>query len=159
MNNNAMKKNNKIWQYWSAHIILSILLIIIWIVFLAFAHQELSELPRSVIPFLVTILATLLGLTFTAFSILVAITPNIRKDFVITDTFDNIGKTFYITMIIQFFTVILSFMAYIFFNTEAYYYLLPASTFGTVFSLGFLFFLIRDIFILFKGIRNRNNNE
>ncbi|WMT51249.1 MAG: hypothetical protein RE471_09760 [Ferroplasma sp.] len=150
---NSISKSKRIWQYWSEHIELSGLLVGIWILFVSLSQQELKELPRSVIPFLVTILATLLGLTFTAFSILVAITPSIRKDFVRTVTFDNIGKTFYITLIIQFLTLILSLMDYIFFSTDLYYYILLASTFGTFFSLGFLLYLVRDIFGLFRVVR------
>lgn len=159
MNNNPIKKTNRIWQYWSTHIKLTIILIIMWAIFFIFSRKELNELPRSVIPFLGTIVATLLGLTFTSFAILVAITPNIRRDYVATDTFDNIGKMFYITLIIQFCTVILSVMTYIFFNTEIYYAILLATTFFAVFSMGFLLFLIREIFILFKSIRNRLINQ
>lgn len=151
---NSIKKPNRIWQYWSEHIILSIILIVIWILFFIAAHQELKELPRSVVPFLGTIMATLLGLTFTAFAILFTITPYIRRDYVATDTFSNTGKTFTITLVIQFFTVILSFMAYVFFNTDVYYGILLATTFFAVFSMGFLLFLIREMFILFRAIRN-----
>ena len=86
-----MMKNKSIWQYWSAHIILSIVLISIF--FIALLNRDIIQIPRSTIPFLSTILSTLLGLTITAFSILVAVTPNIRKDFVETTTFENIGKT------------------------------------------------------------------
>ena len=154
MNNNLIKKPNRIWQYWSEHIILSIILIVIWILFYIAANQELKELPRSVVPFLGTIMATLLGLTFTAFAILFTITPYIRRDYVATDTFGNTGKTFTITLVIQFFTVILSFMAYVFFDADVYYGILLATTFFAVFSMGFLLFLIREMFILFRAIRN-----
>ncbi|WP_298278420.1 hypothetical protein [Ferroplasma sp.] len=99
-------------------------------------------------------MATLLGLTFTAFAILFTITPYIRRDYVATDTFGNTGKTFTITLVIQFFTVILSFMAYVFFDADVYYGILLATTFFAVFSMGFLLFLIREMFILFRAIRN-----
>lgn len=150
-----MEKKNKIWQYWSTHIKLSILLVVISALFILLSNNYLSKIPRSVIPFLGTILATLLGLTFTAFSILVAITPNIRKDFIATYTFDNIGKTFYFTLIIQFIAVILAFISYVFFSTWAYFYLLRISIMMTIFSFAFLIFLVRDMFILFKGVRNK----
>ena len=150
-----MIKNKRIWQYWSTHIILSIALALISILIMVFLNKDIIQIQRSTIPFLSTILSTLLGLTFTAFSILVAVTPNIRKDFIETTTFENIGKTFYLTLLIQFIADILSFFLYILFDTNAFYLLMDFTIILSIYSFGFLFFLIRDIFVLFKGIRNK----
>jgi len=149
-----MEKTKKIRQYWSTHIILSIALALICVPFIIFLKSNINMIPRSTIPFLSTILSTLLGLTFTAFSILVAVTPNIRKDFVATDTFNNIGKTFYLTLVIQFIADIFSFISYLLFDTTAFVSLMCSTIILSIYSFGFLFFLIRDIFILFKSVRN-----
>ena len=41
----------------------------------------INKIPREMIPFISSIFATLLGLTFTAFAIFTAFLPNVREDF------------------------------------------------------------------------------
>ncbi len=141
-------------QYWSMEIFLVVLYGAIsgFIVFLLFS--EIVNLPRSSLPFLTTVLSTLLGLTFTAFAIVSAFIPNLSKDFVKTKTFANIGKLFYWTLLLQIISLILSFFSYLLFGTTIYVHLIIITIVATTYSFGFLAYLIHNTFLLFKISRN-----
>lgn len=141
-------------QYWSVPIILVIVYGVISILILLFLFPEIVNLPRGSLPFLATVLSTLLGLTFTAFAIVSAFVPNLRKDFVKTNTFKNIGRLFYWTLFLQIVSLILSFFSYLLFGNSAYVYLIGATLVATIYSFGFLAYLIHNTFLLFNISRN-----
>ena len=141
-------------QYWSSHLLLIIGLTIFSGVVLYSLGNAITTIPRSSIPFLATVQSTLLGLTFTAFAIISAFMPSLRRDYVETNTFLNIGRTFVGTLFIQFFSLIMSFFTYLSFPFLDMKTLLFATVTGTIFSFGFLGLLIWQMFMLFRIARN-----
>lgn len=141
---------------WKEHIVVGIVIIGADIFTTLLIYNKIEVIPRSALLEFSDLLATLLGLTFTAFAILVSITPMIRKDFLKTDIFDAIGKIFYATLILQFFSLILTFVSYILFGDNVYYIstMLVSINFA-IWSLGFLLYLIRYLFVIFRSIKNK----
>jgi hypothetical protein len=117
-------------------------------------NPYLKSLPRESIPFVATVFSTLLGLTFTAFAITSAFMPNVRKDYLSTQTFMNIGRTYITTMALELASLILSFLAYLLFDTPIFALLIYLTLGGVVFSMSFLVMLLRGMFGLFKSVRN-----
>lgn len=142
---------------WKENITVAMVILMAAIITLILVYNKIEGIPRSVLPEFSDMLTTLLGLTFTAFSILVSITPRIRKDFVKTDVFDAIGMVFYITLLFQFIALIFSFISYILYShTIGYILCIMVSIAFTVLSLGFLLYLIRNLFLIFKSIKNES---
>lgn len=120
------------------------------VLLLYFFNTYVSYIPRSGVPFFATMFATLLGLTFTAFSILAAFLPNIEKDFLGTRTFNVFQKTFELTLSLELISLVLSIIAYMAFSTDIYGYILYSLVFSTMLTIGFLGFLIRKTFKVFN---------
>lgn len=120
-----------------------------------YMRTSILTVPRDAIPFLATVLATLLGLTFTAFAIISAFMPNLREDYVSTHTFMNIGTTFFLTLLIQFISLILSFFSYLLYYQSYVHVMLFFTITGTIFSFGFLGTLIWGMFRIFRIARNK----
>jgi len=124
------------------------------VIILYFLGSSILEVPRGAIPFLATVLSTLLGLTFTAFAIISAFMPNLRVDYVSTNTFLNIGKTFIMTLLIQLFSLVMSFFSYLLYGLPNSNVVFFSMIIGTTFSFGFLGMLILEMFRLFRIARN-----
>ena len=106
---------------WKEHIAVGVLILIMVIITNLLVYNKIEEIPRSALLQFSDLVATLLGLTFTAFAILVSITPMLRKDLLKTDIFDSIGTMFYVTLILQFFSLIFTFVSYIIFGHNIFY--------------------------------------
>ena len=128
---------------------MAILLLPFSSILLYFFSTYVSDIPRSGVPFFATVFATLLGLTFTAFSILAAFLPNIEKDFLGTKTFRVFQKTFEITLSLELVSLVLSIIAYMAFSTDIYRYILYGLVSSTMLTIGFLGFLISKTFKVF----------
>ena len=145
---------------WKELVTVGVSIFIMGIVADVLLYNRLEEIPRSALLEFSDLLATLLGLTFTAFAILVGITPMIRKDFLRTDVFDSIGKIFYVTLILQFFSLILTFISYFLFGHNVFYFFANLATISlTVWSLGCLLYSIQNLFRLFKVTKNKISKE
>ncbi len=148
---------------WKEHITVLILILIVIIITIVLIYNKIDNIPRSALPEFADMLATLLGLTFTAFSILVSITPRIRKDFLKTDIFDAIGIIFYVTLILQFFALIFTFISYMLYmdsiTSITYILCMIIAISLTVSSLGFLLYLIKQLFLIFKSVKNQSSER
>lgn len=144
----------KLRQFWVYHLLSAVIMAIFSGIVLYFLGASILEVPRGTIPFLATVLSTLLGLTFTAFAIISAFMPNLRVDYVSTNTFLNIGKTFIMTLLIQLFSLVMSFFSYLLYGLPNSNAVLFATITGTIFSFGFLGMLIWEMFRLFRIVRN-----
>jgi hypothetical protein len=141
---------------WKEHISVGVIILAAVIITNILVYNRIEEIPRSALLEFSNLLATLLGLTFTAFAILVSITPMIRKDFLKTDIFDSIGVIFYVTLILQFFSLIFTFMSYILFGHNIYYVFINIVAISlAVWSLGFLLYSIRYLFLIFRSTKNK----
>lgn len=139
---------------WKEHISVGVLILIMVIITNLLVYNKIEEIPRSALLQFSDILATLLGLTFTAFAILVSITPMIRKDFLKTDIFDSIGTIFYATLILLFFSLVFTFLGYTLYGHYIYYiFVIIIAISFAVWALGFLFYSIRFLFLIFKSIK------
>lgn len=153
LNDDEGKLIQKAKQYWSEHILLTIASLIVGSVLIILLRHYLNSVPRGAIPFVATIFATLLGLTFTSFAIFTAFLPNIRIDFLRTETFSNEGRTFRFTIYLEISTMTLSFLDYVLFNTNLFTPLLYLLVLLMILSIGFFTLLIRDTFLLFEHAR------
>jgi len=145
---------SRIIQFWSSHIKLSIFSFILSLILIYALNPYLINLPREAIPFVATVFSTLLGLTFTAFAITSAFMPNVRKDYLSTQTFMNVGRTYMVTMGLELTSLVFSFLAYLLFDTSFFVFLIFFTLGGVVFSIAFLAMLLRAMFGLFKSVRN-----
>lgn len=145
----------RIKQYWLNHVILSVLLIAISCLMLYMMRESIEALPRNSIPFLATVFSTLLGLTFTTFAIFTAFMPNLRKDFVGTNTFLNEGRTFRFTIYLEILTLLLTFLDYIIFGSPAFDFTIFVTVILVIWSIGFFYFLVENTFRLFKSVREQ----
>ena len=145
---------------WKEHISVGVLILIMVIITNLLVYNKIEEIPRSALLQFSDLVATLLGLTFTAFAILVSITPMLRKDLLKTDIFDSIGTMFYVTLILQFFSLIFTFVSYIIFGHNIFYIFINIVTINlAAWSLGFLLYSIRNLFVLFKSTKNKILND
>lgn len=141
-------------QYWSTHIWLSAVLMAASIASLLTLRSFLLDLPRNAIPFLATVFSTLLGLTFTTFAIFTAFMPNLRIDFVKTNTFLNQGKTFRITIYLELVSLVFTFLDYILYGSAAFVAAIYLTMILVIWSMGFFYLLVDDTFRLFKSARD-----
>jgi len=150
---NKSTRWQSVWQYWAEHIVITVSSLVIGALVIILLRPLLDTVSRSAIPFVATIFATLLGLTFTSFAIFTAFLPNIRVDFLRTKTFVNEGKTFKTTIYVEILTMIISFWDYILFNTMFFVILLYVTVILMILSIGFFILLVRDTFLLFEIAR------
>lgn len=147
--------DNRILQFWSAQIWLSLFSLFFSTILIFALSKFLATIPRDFLPFIATIFSTLLGLTFTSFAVVSAFMPTLGQNYLRTQTFYNIGSTFMFTLLFQLAALIISLFTYLLYQTSARILLVDVVIFAMVFSLSFLVLLIRDMFQLFKITRNR----
>lgn len=140
----------KIWQFWKKQIELTIVCLFFGGALLLASHGHISSIPRSGIPFFATVFSTLLGLTFTAFSIIGAFMPNLETDFLDTTTFEVFEATFKITMVLELLSLIASIVDYLIFSSFLYIASFDVLILLTTLTLGFMGFLLSRTFRVFK---------
>ena len=142
-------------QFWSRQIWIALISAAIYAAMLWLAWPEVSSLPRDVLETLFTASATLLGLTFTAFSILATFIPGLRTDFVESDTFMTMGQTFTLSLASEFCTLVLSGIGMLAFGTTASSAASLAAVFFAILSACLLVLLVRFMSTLFRMARSR----
>ncbi len=146
---------NKLKQLWGRHILLSIGSIIFAILLISSLQVYIEVLPRSILPFLATVLSTLLGLTFAAFAIFTAFMPNIRADYVGTATFLNQARTFIFTIYLQVLSLTFTFIEYLLFNTNFNLLFMYMTIVLVIWAFVFFIVLVHNTFHMFKSVRNQ----
>ena len=159
MRNEERKTAKTILQYWAEHIIVAISTLVVGILFIIFLNPYLTKIPRDAVPFIATIFATLLGLTFTSYAIFTAFLPNLKVDFVRTKTFANEGWTFRFTIYLQLITMVISLLDYLLFNSIAFVPLIYLTVLLMILSMGFFALLVNDTFLLFEQARKTRTEE
>jgi hypothetical protein len=144
---------------WKIQIFIFILSIIISFTIIWAGIDYINKIPREIIPFISSIFATLLGLTFTAFAIFTAFLPNVREDFLRTSFFKIEGKTFGLTIYIELFTTVITFFDYILYGTELSYPLFSITIILITLSFGYFSLLIYDIIKIFELTRKKLAKE
>lgn len=141
--------------FWRGPIKLIITLIILSTIFIYLFSGTINEVPRNGITFLGTTFSTLLGLTFTAFTIIGAFMPNIPKDFLGTVTYETFIDIFKVTMSFQVIALILSIFEYFIFGSNYFIPLLYLLIICIIISLGLFIFLVDKTFKVFMASRNK----
>ncbi len=159
MRNEERKTVKTILQYWAEHIIVAISALVVGILFIIFLNPYLTKIPRDAVPFIATIFATLLGLTFTSYAIFTAYLPNLKVDFVRTKTFANEGWTFRFTIYLQLITMVISLLDYLLFNSIAFVPFIYLTVLLMILSMGFFALLVNDTFLLFEQARKTRTEE
>jgi hypothetical protein len=118
-----------------------------------FYSSILDAVPQSGLEALSSIFATLLGLTFTAFSILTTFMPGLRRDFVKSRTFGTIGKTFVLTMAAQMAALALSVGSFVFYEPGVLKYAAPPTILFAILSVGLMGELMAYMFSMFRMAR------
>ncbi len=140
-------------QHYSRQIEIAVVSVVLFAVLYLVASGPIESIPRDGFSTLAGMYATLLGLTFTAFSILTAIVPNVPKGLLRTPTFAMLGQTFVATMWLQLVTVLAAGLCYLGFG-EGW---VPGTGLVVVFlailSAGFLILVVQFMFYLFKLVR------
>ena len=148
-----------IFQFWRGEILLLLILALLSSLFVLFFHGYLITIPRNGIPFLATVFSTLLGLTFTAFSIIGAFIPNMERDFLNTHTFEVFEETFRLTMLLELLALIVSIIDYFAYDTIYIQYGIYALTILITISLGFMGYLLNKTFEIFRITRSKLINK
>lgn len=143
----------RIWQFYSRQIRATVLAFVAFVVIYVLAASYLYSIPQAGFATLAGMFATLLGLTFTAFSILTALTPSVPRSLVGTKTFLMFGQTFVFTMWLQLATVLLSGLCYLTFGEKWVPGFGAASIFLAVLSVAFLLVVVHYMLYLFKLVR------
>lgn len=140
-------------QYWLRQLAVVVLSLIVYAILLSIGREELESIPRDASEALFTASATLLGLTFTAFSILATFIPGLRKDFVKSHTFRTMGQTFVLAMIAEFLTLVLSGLDFLGDGIPDVAYAGLAAILFAILSVGFIAQLLSYMSKLFKMAR------
>jgi hypothetical protein len=142
-------------QFWLRQLGIAGASLVLFAIFLWLAWAELQVIPRDALEALFTASATLLGLTFTAFSILATFIPGLRKDFVQSRTFSTMGQTFVLTMAAELLTLVLSGASFLASGRPGIEYVALASLLFAILSVGFLAQLAAYMSSLFKMARSQ----
>lgn len=140
-------------QFWSRQIAILAAAAVVTELALWWFYDEISSIPPSGFEALSTGFATLLGLTFTAFAIVATFMPALRSDFVKSQSFEMIGRTFVIAMIAQGSAFSLATLGFILYTPEFTRQMAPFLVFTAVASLGLLAKLGDYMFSLFRMAR------
>lgn len=143
-------------SFWEEQIKLSIFLGLISIIALIpYILLGLKEIPRNGMTLISSVFATLLGLTFTSFAIIITLMPNIRRDFLSTNTFTVFLETFKIVLYIQLVSMINGIVNYFVFGTNLYFIGGLTIIILIIFSLGFFAYLLKKTFQIARIVRNK----
>lgn len=141
-------------QFWLRQLLIVGVSVLVFAIFIWLTWAELQAIPRDALEALFTASATLLGLTFTAFSILATFIPGLRKDFVQSRTFSTMGQTFVLSMAAELLTLILSGLSFLASGRPGVEYTALASVLFAFLSVGFLAQLVAYMSSLFKMARS-----
>ena len=141
------------WQFWSRQIaVLAASGVVTGFAVWRFSGI-MTAVPSSGLEALSTGFGTLLGLTFTAFSIVATFMPALRADFVKSESFEMIGRTFVIAMFMQGSAFSLATLGFVLYSPDLSSQIAPFLVFTAVASLGFLAKLGDYMFSLFRMAR------
>jgi hypothetical protein len=131
-----------------------VIITILYLLFLIPLNNHHIILTKGVVPILLTVFSTLLGLTFTAFAIIGAFMPNIERDFLATKTFETFITTFKITMYLQLIALILSIADYVLITYIISEILGTILIYLSLLTSGFMWLLFHRTFRVFRITRN-----
>ncbi|HEV2165607.1 MAG TPA: hypothetical protein VGS23_01310 [Thermoplasmata archaeon] len=117
------------------------------------APKALESIPQAGFATLAGMFATLLGLTFAAFSILTALTPSVPRGLLRSRTFLMFGQTFVVTIWLQLATVLLSGLCYLAYGSSWVEWTGIGVLFLAILSTGFLIVVVHYMLYLFKLVR------
>jgi hypothetical protein len=144
---------SEVWQFWSRQVEIVAVAIVATALMVLFYSSVLDAVPQSGFEALSSVFATLLGLTFTAFSILTTFMPGLRRDFVKSRTFGTIGKTFVLTMGAQMAAFALSVGSFVFYEPGVLKYAAPPTILFAILSVGLMGELMAYMFSMFRMAR------
>lgn len=131
-----------------------VIITILYLLILVPLNNHHIILTKGVVPILLTVFSTLLGLTFTAFAIIGAFMPNIERDFLATKTFETFITTFKITMYLQLIALILSIADYVLITYIISEILGTILIYLSLLTSGFMWLLFHRTFRVFRITRN-----
>jgi hypothetical protein len=147
--------SHRIWQYYSRQIKATVVSVAIFGVLYLRAGSYLSSIPQDGFSTIATMFATLLGLTFAAFSIVTALMPSVPSGIVATRTFLMFANTFVFTMWLQLATLLAAGVCYLAYGAA---WVTPTGVwviFGALMSTAFLLVVVHYMFYIFKLVRKR----
>jgi hypothetical protein len=147
--------SHRIWQYYSRQISATIVSIAIFGVLYLRAGSYLTSIPQDGFSTIATMFATLLGLTFAAFSIVTALMPSVPPGIVGTRTFLMFANSFVFTMWLQLATLLAAGVCYLAYGAP---WVRPAGIwviFGALVSTAFLLVIVHYMFYIFKLVRKK----
>jgi hypothetical protein len=155
--NQGTRDRQSIWsdvvQFWSRAIVIVVFAALLFGSLFFVAGGSLQSIPRDAFESMAAIEATLLGLTFAAFSVVSTFMPTLRRDFVQSRTFLTLGQTFLVTMLLQLAAFAVAWLSVILSGSRLPEYGGPAVVFVMILSVGFLLALVWDMFGLFRMAR------
>jgi putative exporter of polyketide antibiotics len=148
-----------LWQFWSLPVKLVVGSVFVYVGLLYIAGTAVHSISAAAAESVAGVFATLLGLTFTAFSFLSAFMPVLRRDFVKSRTFLVMGQTFVVTMMAQISTFALAWTSYLFhdygWSANLGFLIVPLA----LISIALMATLITDLYWMFTAARNQLPNE
>jgi hypothetical protein len=117
------------------------------------AWSDLMSIPQSGFATIAEMFATLLGLTFAAFSVLTALMPSVPKDFLKSRTFLMFGQTFVVTMWLQLVAVLGAGLCYLGYGNRWATDVGPVIVLVAILSVAFLLVVVHYMLYLFKLVR------
>ncbi len=140
-------------QFWYRQMTIAAISLIATVLVVLLVPGAIEGIPQTGFEALSGGLATLLGLTFTAFSILTTFMPGLRRDFVRSQTFAVMGVTFVLTMAAQMAGLSVAAICFVFYRKPVLGILSPPTVFLALFSIGLMAELISYMFSLFEMAR------
>ncbi len=144
---------SRITQYYSRQIKAVVASAAAFVVLSIVAGSDLTSIPQAGFAALAEMFATLLGLTFAAFSILTALMTSVPKDFLRSRTFLMFGQTFVLTMWLQLFTVLAAGLCYLGYGNVWASDVGPGVVLSAILSVAFLVVVVHYMLYLFKVVR------
>lgn len=144
---------SEIRQFWSRQLAILVVAAIVTGIAIRWFPGRLDTVPPAGLEALSTGFATLLGLTFTAFSIVATFMPALRADFVKSGSFEMIGRTFVIAMLAQGAAFSLATLGFVLYSPDLVREIAPFLVYFAVASLGLLAKLGDYMFSLFRMAR------
>ncbi|MCI4324871.1 MAG: hypothetical protein L3K00_03165 [Thermoplasmata archaeon] len=149
----ALPLRRRVVQYYGRQLKALAASAVLFAAILALDGSQLGQIPRDGFGSLAEMFATLLGLTFAAFSVLTALLPSVPRSLVRSRTFLMFGQTFVATMWLQLVTLLASGLCYLGFGEGWVSDAGSLVVLGGILSTMFLLVVIHYMFYLFKLVR------
>jgi hypothetical protein len=146
-------------QFYGRHIKIGIVSLVLFGTLWALASGSLLSISQNGFGILASMFATLLGLTFAAFSVLTGMMPSIPKSLIRTRTFLVFGQTFVATMWVQLLTVLVAGACYIAFGQSWVGRAGALAILLGILSTGLLLFVVHYMLFMFKLVRKELGGE